>query len=34
MGTVESRRRHQMHLVKQGVNKGVQIRDPQGYVGP
>ena len=32
MGTVESRQRHQMHLVQHGVNKGVQIRDPEGKI--
>ena len=32
MGTVESRRMHQMHLVKLGVNKGVRLWDPQGCV--
>ena len=32
MGTVESRRMHQMHLVKLGVNKGVRTWDPQGCV--
>ena len=32
MGTVESRQRHQMHLVKLGANKSVQVRDPQGRI--
>ena len=30
MGSVESRRMHQMHLVKLGVNKGGQFKDPPG----
>ena len=32
MGTVESGRMLQMHLVKLGVNKGVRTWDPQGCV--
>ena len=30
MGSVESRRMHQMHLVKLGVNKGGRFWDPPG----
>ena len=30
MGSVESRRMHQMHLVKLGVNKGGLLWDPPG----
>ena len=32
MGTVESGRMLQMHLVKLGANKGVRTWDPQGCV--